>query len=977
MQRCATVLFVLSGLALAGLCAAAGSRADGLSWEAAVPLSELRTDWLKQDAGASAGQCFTDAAGHLRERALVEHVLRELRSVTALRQRLRMLTGSAVPGTDQRWRDLYWEACQQRRQQRLIGLRHQYPVLVYTRHFNLGGSHYAYTEAQSDAQAERNFVPGGALCLLRLEGATERTATLLEDSDGVIRDPDVSYDGRSILFSWKQSDREDDYHLYEMDADTGEIRQITHGLGVADYEGIYLPNGDLLFNSTRCVQTVDCWWTEVSNLYTCARDGRFLRRLSFDQVHTNYPQVLADGRVVYTRWDYNDRGQIFPQPLFQMNPDGTAQTACYGNNSWFPTTLIHARGIPCSDKLVAIATGHHSDQSGKLVLVDRNAGQEENAGVQLIAPVRDTPAVRVDAYGQEGDQFAYPFALSENEFIVTYTPDPDPRPGTISTGRFGIYWMAADGRRELLACHPDQSCNQALPLTPRPRPKLRPSTVDYRKQTGTYYLQDIYVGAGLPGVPRGAIKRLRVIGLDFRAAGIGSNTNAGPAGGAVVSTPIAIGNGAWDVKVVYGDAEVYPDGSAAFEVPARVPLYFQALDADGYAVQTMRTWSTLQPGETFSCVGCHENKPHAPATGRPYPLAMRQGAQPLQPFYGPPRGFSFIGEVQPILDRHCVSCHSDRSRTRPSIPAHLTPQRLAKATTLRGADAPWQYTTVQPSAGWEEPGYDDSAWGSGVGGFGMAGTPGLNLRTQWLTSDIWLRGTFEAPADISDHELVALVYHDEDVEAYLNGVLALRAEGYVVAPGPLPVRAEAVAALKSGVNTIAVHCHQTVGGQGIEVVLLDAGPRPVLTEGAGKAFSLLGDQTPEPASGRAWSDAYLALTTAQAPAGTYAGHSGALVNWVGAQSVPSMLPPYFAGAATSGLLQMLREGHNGVQLTREELDKIACWIDLNVPYCGDYTEANCWSEEQKARYQHFLSKRQRLRAKEQRNIEALIREQGR
>ena len=129
--------------------------------------------------------------------------------------------------------------------------------------------------------------------------------------DGVLRDPDVSYDGRRVLFAWKKSLDEDDYHLYEFDVATGRVRQLTSGLGFADYEGVYAPNGQIIFNSTRCVQTVDCWWTEVSNLYTCDGDGRYLRRLGFDQVHTNYPTVMPDGRILYTRWEYSDRGQMF------------------------------------------------------------------------------------------------------------------------------------------------------------------------------------------------------------------------------------------------------------------------------------------------------------------------------------------------------------------------------------------------------------------------------------------------------------------------------------------------------------------------------------------------------------------------------------------------------------------------------------------------------------------------------------------
>ena len=183
-----------------------------------------------------------------------------------------------------------------------------------------------------------------------------------------------------------------------------------------------LPNGHIVFNSTRCVQTVDCWWTEVSNLYTCDGEGRYLRRLGFDQVHSNYPTVTPDGRVLYTRWEYNDRGQIFPQGLFQMNPDGTGQTAYYGNNTWFPTTILHARAIPGTQKVVAVFSGHHTIQKGWLGILDPSRGRQENQGAQLIAPVRETAAVRVDAYGQSGDQFQYPYPLSETEFIVAFRP---------------------------------------------------------------------------------------------------------------------------------------------------------------------------------------------------------------------------------------------------------------------------------------------------------------------------------------------------------------------------------------------------------------------------------------------------------------------------------------------------------------------------------------------------------------------------
>jgi hypothetical protein len=424
--------------------------------------------------------------------------------------------------------------------------------------------------------------------------------------------------------------------------------------------------------------------------------------------------------------------------------------------------------------------------------------------VQLIAPLRQATAVRVDEYGQEGDQFQYPYPLSETEFLVAH--DPYGSPNKMYARPYGIYFMTIDGRRELLTWDPEISCNQPVPLAPRQRPQGRPSMVDYRKKTATYYLQDIYAGQGLKGVPRGTIRRLRVVALEYRAAGIGENRNQGPGGAALISTPIAIGNGSWDVKVVLGDARVREDGSACFIVPARTPVYFQALDERGYAVQTMRSWSTLQPGEVFSCVGCHENKNSAPLLQKTS-LAMKAGAKPLEPFYGPARGFSFVGEIQPILDRHCIRCHNGN---------------------------------VEPD-GAEEDGRERS-------------------------------------------------------------------------------------------NTLA--------------------------------FSLLATQTVDAVAKRKWSDSYLWLTQG--------GRPNELVNWISAQSAPPMLPPYHAGAATSRLITLLEQGHEGVKLTREELDKFACWIDLLLPYCGDYAEANAWSAEEVEKYNHFLAKRRRMEQLEEKNIEELI-----
>ena len=778
------------------------------------------TDWFMQDqpyrvpgsedfnAARDFGWYFQGQRDSNPEGEMIRGVLAELPdSGREIAAKLDALKRSDATPDDPAWLELYVDACRLRRAKRLQQLAAKARQIVFTKHYTLGGSHYAYTEGQSDAQAERHFTPRSALCLLEIDGGQVKVRTLLDDPKGVIRDPDVSHDGRRVVFAWKKSDREDDYHLYEMDIDSGKLKQLTSGLGVADYEPAYLPDGDIIFTSSRCVQTVDCWWTEVSNLYRCDGDGRFLRRLAFDQVHDNYPTVTDDGRVLYTRWEYNDRGQIYPQPLLQMNPDGTSQIEFYGVNSWFPTAILHARGIPGTQKVLAVASGHHSRQTGKLIIIDPAKGREENAGVQLVAPVRETPAAKIDSYGQNGELFQYPYPLSETEYLVTYHPVGWPWNSGSMGPRFGIYFMTVDGRRELLVSDPDLPCSQPVPLQPRRPKRPRPSLVDYRQSEGTCYVQDVYAGPGLKGIERGVVKTLRVVSLDFRAAGVGSNGNGGPGGGALVSTPVAVGNGAWDPKIIIGDATVHQDGSAFFRVPARMPVYFQLLDEQGRMVQSMRSWTTIQPGEDASCVGCHEHRNSTPVANSPLKKALEAGVEVLKPFFGKPRGFSFPREIQPILDSKCATCHDGRDDT----PYDLTATRI------------------------------------------------------------------------------------EDERAKRN-----------------------------------------------------------------------------------WSQAYLSLTHSRPDdrdkSSGWRGHAeDAMVNWISAQSIPPMLPPYSAGSYRSKLIEMLRKGHEEVALSREEIDKLTAWIDLGVPYCGDYTEAHAWTEAEIQKYDRYFNKRQALAAQEETNIAELIR----
>ncbi|MCD6393359.1 MAG: hypothetical protein J7M40_07620 [Planctomycetes bacterium] len=531
--------------------------------------------------------------------------------------------------------DIYVAACRRRRAIRLEKLRATYPKIVFLKNTEHGNAPRAPMSISTGPYKGKPFDPGSSICLLDLSADPfGKVETLLHDANGMIRDVDVSFDGRRLLFVWKKSAMGDDYHLYEMTVKDRSIRQITSEPGVADVQGRYMPDG-IVYHSTRCINVVVCNETiDAVNMYSCDSDGKNIKRLTYDQVSTQYPSVLDDGRIIYTRWEYNDRGQIYPQGLFVMNPDGTGQSALYGNNSYYPTSIIQARGVPNSNKLIAVLSGHHAPPCGRLALIDLNQGQDEGKGIALIAPTRPIKYERVDKAGQNDVLFQYPWPINENEYLVGFSLWGQKR-----SRKFGIYYMQSNGARELLAWDSISPCRQPIPLTPRKAPKRRPSLVTPGAETGVFYVDNIYTGRGLKGIEKGTVKWLRVIALDFRAAAVGISYNNGPAGNARVDTPVSIG-GSWDTKIVLGDAPVYEDGSASFIVPARVPVYFQAIDKKGRAIQSMRSWSTLQPGETFSCIGCHETRNRAPRTARPSTIAQAKGPTRLIPFYGPARGFS-------------------------------------------------------------------------------------------------------------------------------------------------------------------------------------------------------------------------------------------------------------------------------------------------------------------------------------------------
>ena len=714
----------------------------------------------------------------------------------------------------------YIDLCIERRAKRLDAFVKDNPKIIFTKFRVMNPMYYAQTEAISDNTQDRRvfpdenrlgFYPGSQISTIAMDGIWAREEILLNDSIGSFRDPDVDFDGKRVVFSWKKG-IDSDFNLFEIDMKTRKVRQVTDILGHADIEPIYLQNGNILFGSTRVGIIADCWVNEVSHLYVCDREGNYMRRLCIDQVHTLWSSLLDDGRVIYMRWDYSDRSPLHTQPLFQMNPDGTGQSAYYGMSSWFPTNIAHARQIPGTRKIMATIIGHHTPQHGKLGIIDPEAGRDENEGVMLIAPVRKPENVRIDQYGQYGEQFQNPFPLNENEFLVSYCPlgyDGGAPLHPVYAGNpimFGIYWMDMDGNRELFVSDPKLACNQPRMLAARPMPFNRASSVDYSKTTGVYFLQNVYEGRLMDSLPKGTIKKLRIIEPLFDVSyGVGGATNLmfePEYAYAYVPTPQGVGNTSWNVKKVYGEVDVYEDGSAMFEVPARVPLYFQALDANGHMVQTMRSWSTLQPGEMQSCVGCHEHKNSVPVANKPVSIAMSKGVQSIVPLDDKGvRGFSFINEIQPILDNHCISCHDGKKNK-----LNLTGEQIVNRRS--GRNFSYAY---------------------------------LNL-----THSIPYGATAE---QIAEMDLIAKPEHPE-------------------------------------------------------------------------------------------------------------------VNFIHPMSEPTMLKPYTAGAAKSNLIRRLKNGHGNTVITPHEINTIAMWIDILVPYVGDYEEANNWTQEKLELWQYHKGKRQKTQEEE-------------
>jgi hypothetical protein len=467
--------------------------------------------------------------------------------------------------------------------------------------------------------ARKAYGMGGKL--YRLNIATGQLTTLLEDARGSVRDPQVHYDGKTILFSYRRGG-EDPYHLYEMHWDGSGLKQLTDG-PYDDFEATYLPDDGIVFVSSRCQRWVNCWLTQVAVLHRCDRDGKNMRALSSNNEQDNTPWPLADGRLLYTRWEYVDRSQVHFHHLWWANPDGTAQTTWYGN--LHPgTTMIDAKPIPNSLKVVAsFSPGHgQREHDGVITVVDPTSGPDASKAARAIS---------------KGAHFRDPWAFSEEAFMA-------------ATGRSLVLMDGAGNVQELFKLTSEDvaaglECHEPRPLTLRPRENVIPPRSRPEAAFGKLLLADVYNGRNMDGVKSGEIKKLLVL-----------ETLPMPVHFTGGMEPISYG-GTFTLERIVGTVPVEPDGSAYMQLPALRSFFFVALDENDLSVKRMQSFVTVQPGEVTTCTGCHEQRTQAPPHAFASSLASRRGPSQIEPVTGVPDVLDYPRDVQPVLDALCVDCH--------------------------------------------------------------------------------------------------------------------------------------------------------------------------------------------------------------------------------------------------------------------------------------------------------------------------------
>lgn len=536
-------------------------------------------------------------------------------------------------------------------------------ILYVERHQYAGDHHNTATLFQVGEINTNKFAPGGAIKVYDVDSGTTRT--LIKLSTGVMRDPEISLDGKRVIFSMRKN-LEDGYHIYEIGLDGSNLKQLTSSEGVSDIDPLYLPDGDIVFTSTRQPKYCMCNRHIMGNLFRMGADGSNITQIGVSTLFEGHSSLLSDGRILYDRWEYVDRNFGDAQGLWTVNPDGTKHAIYYGNNTASPGGVIDGRQIPGTDLVVCIFGSCHDLPWGSLAVIDRKKGVDGRDPVVKIFP---DEAINIVANG-DLDSFKWvksfryedPYPVNKEWFVVSRTlyPYPDWRKQKCGYKQ-GIYLVGMDGTEELLIEGERSVFDPHIVEAPAKVVSL-PTMRNFEDEKGQFYVENVYEGTHMQGVKKGEVKWLRVIeSPEKRSWTWGGWQGQGE------QAP-ALNWHSFENKQILGEVPVEEDGSASFMVPAGKFVFFQLLDKDKKMIQSMRSGVSLMPGEINGCVGCHEDRLSIPMPIPKRPIALTKKPVELTKWMGKePFKFSFMEHVQPILDRRCVKCHDFDEKDRKKI----------------------------------------------------------------------------------------------------------------------------------------------------------------------------------------------------------------------------------------------------------------------------------------------------------------------
>jgi len=487
---------------------------------------------------------------------------------------------------------------------------------------------------------------------------------------GGVLSPDLSYDGKTILFAWS-NEQDKCYHIFKVNIDGTDLVQLTDGktqydgyllqnTSQNDFDPVWLPNGRIVFISERRGGYLRCSGKRPCPtyvLYSMKADGSDMYPISYHETNEWHPSVNNDGMIVYTRWDYIDRDDCIAHHIWMCYPDGRDPRSAHGNyplpletftqkgvygRDFRPNMEMNIRAIPGSTKYIATAAAHHRHSFNQLVMINLSVPDDSRMSQVKGITTSDVGQMRDGRSGSWGT--AWP--LSEDFYLCNYNN------AVVLLDRFG--------NREIIVKTSDLGTTAKLhrlvdpiPLRARSVPPVIPTQTYQGERAAmapkaTIGVMDVY-NSDIPLPKNVKIKWLRVVQIFPQIMGKMNAPQMGYASETLARMPLGI-------------VPVEEDGSVFFEAPAGKEIYFQLLNENGMAVHSMRSGTYVHRGEQLNCVGCHEDKYKSPLL-KANRLAMRRAPSRLRPEASSGAvPFNWHILVKPVLQDKCAACHMEKKK---------------------------------------------------------------------------------------------------------------------------------------------------------------------------------------------------------------------------------------------------------------------------------------------------------------------------